>query len=105
MSHRSEHIEGAFTQGYWAVQVRLRGDETGPRFLCHATNDREARRIAEDLAAGISGARGFAYHRLLAPPPAELPRLGEHVEIVTPDAWRRVTDQIAGDDRLNPRAD
>lgn len=104
MSVRSEHIEGAFTEGYWAVQVRLRGEAAGPRYLCHAANDREARRLAESLAEQVRGSRGFSYHRLEAPPAAELPPLGGHRELTDPDAWRGVAEKITGYDALNPRA-
>ena len=105
MSVRSEHIEGAFTEGYWAIQVRLRGDVEGPRYLCHVGNDRQARRLAEGLAKDIEGSRGFSYHRLLAPPAAELPRLGLAIEITDPEQWLQVLERITGYDSLNPRAD
>jgi hypothetical protein len=104
MSVRSEHIEGAFSEGYWAVQVRLRGDGAGPRYLCHAANDREARKLAEALAASVGGSRGFSYHRLETAPPAVLPALGQHLEL-SDEAWRSVADKITGYDALNPRAD
>jgi hypothetical protein len=105
MSVESRKIEGAFSPGYWTVQVRLRDELAGPRYLCHALSDRQARGLALQLAQRQPGSRGYVYHRLTAPPSSPLPGLGEVVEILSSHIWRQLLTLRAGYDRLDPQSD
>lgn len=105
MSVESRKIEGAFSPGYWTVQVRVRNESAGPRYLCHATSDRKARELALRLAQAHEGSRGYAYHRLSAVPPSPLPGPGEAVEILSAHVWRQLSGLRAGYDRLDPPSD
>lgn len=105
MSVESRKIEGAFSPGYWAVQVRLRDDDQGPRYLCHAVSDRQARGLALRLAQAHAGSRGYAYHRLSTEPPSPLPGPGEVIEISSGHMWRQLLTLRVGYDRLDPQSD
>lgn len=105
MSVESRKIEGAFTPGYWTVQVRLRGEAAGPRYLCHAVSDRQARGLALALAQKQAGSRGYAYHRLSAPPQSPLPGPGEVIEVQSGHLWRQLQALRVGYDRLDPQSD
>ncbi|HEX2562136.1 hypothetical protein [Phenylobacterium sp.] len=105
MSVESRKIEGAFTPGYWTVQVRLRDEAQGPRYLCHATSDRQARGLALSLSKAHADSRGYAYHRLSAEPPSPLPALGEVIEIMSGHIWRQLLALRVGYDRLDPQSD
>lgn len=105
MSVESRKIEGAFSPGYWTVQVRVRDASAGPRYLCHAISDRQARDLALRLAHAHEGSRGYAYHRLSAVPPNPLPGPGEAVEISSSRVWRQLAGLRVGYDRLDPPSD
>jgi len=105
MSVESRKIEGAFSSGYWTVQVRVRDESAGPRYLCHATSDRQARELAMRLAQAHEGSRGYAYHRLSVTPPSPLPDPGEAVEILNSHVWRQLARLRTGYIRLDPPSD
>lgn len=106
MSAESEHIEGAFVEGYWAVHIRLRDDGADRRFLCHARNDREVRGVAGRLALASLGARGFAYYRLKPSGSFvdDAPGLGEYREIASAGVWAGLMASAVGYENLNSRA-
>lgn len=94
MSRRSEHIDRPFQQGYWSIQLNSRSDVDGPRFICHAANEREARRRAETLARRTDGVLGFAFHRLdpsVMASEADLPPLGGYRAVTDPQTWFRLS--------------
>lgn len=105
MSVESRKIDGAFSPGYWTVQVRRRDDSAGPRYLCHAVSDRQARSLAQTLAQAHEGSRGYDYHRLSAPPESPQPEAGEAVEILSGHIWRQLATLRVGYDRLDPSSD
>ena len=105
MSVESRKIDGAFSPGYWTVQIRLRDESAGPRYLCQAGSDRQARGLALRLAQAHEGSRGYAYHRLSAPPQGPLPEPGEALEIQSGHVWRQLATLRVGYDRLDAPSD
>lgn len=95
-------VTDRFSEGFWSIELSMRGHGgAGPRFLCHARNDREARRVADRLKDGRGGVLGFSYQRL-AHGVCDYPRaarvgLGQCQEITDSAEWAILeTSQLRG---------
>jgi hypothetical protein len=88
----SGHIGDRFAEGFWTIVLSMHDhDIAGARFLCHARNDREARRIADRLKDQTRGVMGYHYDRLADPvglsAKGTTVKLGEYCEIVNDADW------------------
>lgn len=80
----------AATDGYWTIQImnRERNDQ-GPRFVCHAHDDEQARSMAGHLAGSGRDVVGYDYHRINNPHGryARALGIGESERIVDTETW------------------
>ena len=86
----STKIPSLPASGYWTVQVVKRDqDQIGPRYLCRASDDLQARSIAGHLAGSSTAIVGYDYHRIDPDQERRAPALeiGQSVSIDSPDVW------------------